>query len=251
MRPELAEPGEDRIGFKRHLHPQIVRGEAVYLIGESGVTAIQGRHVETLAPLLDGTRDLAGLLREVPADLTADKVGRMLARLIAAGLVGSQGRGGWFGRRLRPRSPTGTRRVSTRRMRWRRRPRRSSPSSRSATSTVMHSRTDLAPQRTHGHLGEWRPDDRGVHGLPGARTPRHRATRTVPRARRGCWSNLLVHKYVSALSSPPATARAGDASPRACPSTGRRKPMCGHVAGNEVPRRARSSHCRRCTLDGV
>ncbi|MEU3647185.1 TOMM precursor leader peptide-binding protein [Lentzea sp. NPDC034063] len=91
MRHELAEPGEQRIGFKRHLRPQIVQGEAVYLFGESGVTAIAGTHVETLAPLLDGTRDLAALLRDVPAGLSADKVGRMLTRLAAAGLIGSRG----------------------------------------------------------------------------------------------------------------------------------------------------------------
>ncbi|MFI6100358.1 TOMM precursor leader peptide-binding protein [Lentzea sp. NPDC051213] len=94
MRPELAEPGEQRIGFKRHLQPQIVEGEAVYLIGESGVTAIQGSHVETLAPLLDGTRDLAGLLRDLPAGLTEDKVARMLTRLAAAGLIGRRGTAG-------------------------------------------------------------------------------------------------------------------------------------------------------------
>ncbi|MDT7788399.1 MAG: oxazoline/thiazoline synthase [Pseudonocardiales bacterium] len=92
MREDLAEPGDQRIGFKRHLRPQIVQGEAVYLFGESGVTAIAGTHVETLAPLLDGTRDLAALLRDAPADLPADKVGRMLSRLAAAGLVGGRGR---------------------------------------------------------------------------------------------------------------------------------------------------------------
>ena len=91
MRHELAEPGEQRIGFKRHLRPQIVQGEAVYLIGEAGVTAIAGTHVESLAPLLDGTRDLAALLRDVPADLTADTVERMLTRLAAAGLIGRRG----------------------------------------------------------------------------------------------------------------------------------------------------------------
>ena len=91
MRPELAEPGEQRIGFKRHLRPQIVQGEAVYLIGESGVTAIQGSHVEALAPLLDGTRDLTALLRDVPAGLSADRVERMLTRLAAAGLIGRRG----------------------------------------------------------------------------------------------------------------------------------------------------------------
>jgi ribosomal protein S12 methylthiotransferase accessory factor len=91
MRPHQAEPGGQRIGFKRHLRPQVVQGEAVYLFGESGVTAIAGTHVETLAPLLDGTRDLAALLRDVPADLTADKVAHMLTRLTAAGLVGKRG----------------------------------------------------------------------------------------------------------------------------------------------------------------
>ncbi len=91
MRHELTEPDEPRLGFKRHLHPQIVQGEAVYLIGESGVTALQGPHVETLANLLDGTRGLTGLLRDVPADLTADKVGRMLAQLTAAGLISRRG----------------------------------------------------------------------------------------------------------------------------------------------------------------
>ncbi|MET9229874.1 TOMM precursor leader peptide-binding protein [Lentzea sp. NPDC003310] len=88
MRPELAEPGEQRIGFKRHLRPQIVQGEAVYLIGESGVTAIQGTYVEALAPLLDGTRDLTAVLRDLPAGLSADTVERMLTRLAAAGLIG-------------------------------------------------------------------------------------------------------------------------------------------------------------------
>lgn len=91
MRPELAEPGEQRIGFKRHLRPQIVQGEAVYLIGEAGVTAIQGTHVEALASLLDGTRDLAALLRDVPAGLSADRVAHMLTRLAAAGLIGRRG----------------------------------------------------------------------------------------------------------------------------------------------------------------
>ncbi|MFD4640536.1 TOMM precursor leader peptide-binding protein [Lentzea sp. NPDC058436] len=91
MRHDLAEPGDHRIGFKRHLHPQIVQGEAVYLFAESGVTAIQGSHVEALAPLLDGTRDLAGLLRDASADLTPGQVERILARLAAAGLIGSRG----------------------------------------------------------------------------------------------------------------------------------------------------------------
>jgi bacteriocin biosynthesis cyclodehydratase domain-containing protein len=91
MRHDLVGLGEQRIGFKRHLRPQIVQGEAVYLFGESGVTAIAGTHVESLATLLDGTRDLAALLRDAPTDLTADKVESMLTRLAAAGLIGRRG----------------------------------------------------------------------------------------------------------------------------------------------------------------
>lgn len=90
MRRQAA-PDEQRIGFKRHLRPQIVQGEAVYLFSEAGVTAIAGSHVEALAPLLDGTRDLRALLRDVPAGLTTEQVARMLTRLAAAGLIGRRG----------------------------------------------------------------------------------------------------------------------------------------------------------------
>ncbi|MFD9733443.1 TOMM precursor leader peptide-binding protein [Umezawaea sp. NPDC059074] len=79
----------ERIGFKRHLRPEIVHGEAVYLFSESGVTALQGPHVELLAPLLDGTRDLEALLRDLPEAVSADDAGRLLTRLGAAGLIGA------------------------------------------------------------------------------------------------------------------------------------------------------------------
>jgi oxazoline/thiazoline synthase len=80
------------IGFRRHLRPEIVQGEAVYLFSENGVTALQGKHVEMLAKLLDGTRDLPALLRELPEDVPADQVRRILERLGAAGLVGTRNR---------------------------------------------------------------------------------------------------------------------------------------------------------------
>lgn len=79
----------ERIGFKRHLRPEIVQGEAVYLFSESGVTALEGPHVELLASLLDGTRDLSELLRDLPDGVDADQVGRLLNRLGAAGLIGA------------------------------------------------------------------------------------------------------------------------------------------------------------------
>ncbi|GLZ36165.1 hypothetical protein Lesp02_83520 [Lentzea sp. NBRC 105346] len=82
--------GAGRIGFKRHLRPEIVPGEAVYLFSDSGVTALQGPHVELLASLLDGTRDLSALLRDLPEDVSADQAGRLLNRLGAAGLIGTR-----------------------------------------------------------------------------------------------------------------------------------------------------------------
>jgi len=83
--------GEHGIGFKRHLRPEIVAGEAVYLISETGVTALQGQCVEPIAALLDGTRDLASVLRDLPADLCPERVTRVLTRLRVAGLIGDHG----------------------------------------------------------------------------------------------------------------------------------------------------------------
>ncbi len=75
------------VGFKRHLRAHIVRGEAVYLLSERGATSVQGTSVEALAPLLDGTRDLATLRREVPAGMAPAEAGGIVMRLVDAGLV--------------------------------------------------------------------------------------------------------------------------------------------------------------------
>ncbi|MCY7344511.1 MAG: hypothetical protein LH603_22400, partial [Pseudonocardia sp.] len=50
------------VGLRRHLVPHLVPGDAVYLLSERGATALRGTHVETVVPLLDGTRDRAALL---------------------------------------------------------------------------------------------------------------------------------------------------------------------------------------------
>ncbi|MGH1553836.1 hypothetical protein ACRAWF_23230 [Streptomyces sp. L7] len=42
----------------------MVPGEAAYLMSARGVTVLRGAHAETLAPLLDGTRTLSGILSE-------------------------------------------------------------------------------------------------------------------------------------------------------------------------------------------
>jgi ribosomal protein S12 methylthiotransferase accessory factor len=76
------------IGFRRHLRAEVVPGEAAYLFSERGVTALFGPHVEALTPLLDGTRDLPALLKDLPDGLTAEQVGNLLTRLMDAGLVG-------------------------------------------------------------------------------------------------------------------------------------------------------------------
>lgn len=75
------------IGFRRHLHAEIVPGEAVYLFSEGGVTALAGRHIEALAPLLDGSRDLAGVLADLPASTSQEQATHLIDRLTTAGLV--------------------------------------------------------------------------------------------------------------------------------------------------------------------
>ena len=75
------------VGFKRHLRVEAVPAEAVYLISERGVTVLSGPSVERLAPLLDGTRSLTQLTREVSAELAAAEVRSVL------GLPGDQAGG--------------------------------------------------------------------------------------------------------------------------------------------------------------
>jgi ribosomal protein S12 methylthiotransferase accessory factor len=75
------------VGLRRHLWAEVVAGEAAYLFSESGVTALTGAHVEQLVPLLDGTRDLPSLLREMPAGTVPGQVEALVTRLIQAGLA--------------------------------------------------------------------------------------------------------------------------------------------------------------------
>lgn len=76
------------IGFKSGLRTETVPGEAVYVFSEEGVTALRGSHIEALAPLLDGTRDLDSLRRAAPEGLSPGSVTAMVARLTEAGLLG-------------------------------------------------------------------------------------------------------------------------------------------------------------------
>lgn len=76
-----------RIGFKRHLRAHVVSGEAVYLLSERDATSVAGAHVEALAPLLDGSRDLAELCRDIPEGLSLAEAGSIVTSLVDAGLV--------------------------------------------------------------------------------------------------------------------------------------------------------------------
>ncbi len=75
------------VGFRRHLRVETVPAEAVYLISERGVTALSGPGIERLAPLLDGTRDLSQLTRELSADLAAAEVAVLLEQMSDADLL--------------------------------------------------------------------------------------------------------------------------------------------------------------------
>jgi bacteriocin biosynthesis cyclodehydratase domain-containing protein len=83
----LVEASNHLVGFRRHLHAEVVPGEAVYLFSEKGVTALAGRHIEALAPLLDGTRDLPTLLRDLPTGTPPRLATELIVRLTSAGLV--------------------------------------------------------------------------------------------------------------------------------------------------------------------
>ncbi|MDQ7803663.1 TOMM precursor leader peptide-binding protein [Amycolatopsis sp. A133] len=83
----MTEPSSPVVGFKRHLSTAVVPGDAVYVLSEDGATALSGPHVESLVPLLDGTRDFAALRRDLPADVPAEEASGVLTRLAEAGLI--------------------------------------------------------------------------------------------------------------------------------------------------------------------
>ncbi|MDH6110620.1 bacteriocin biosynthesis cyclodehydratase domain-containing protein [Kitasatospora sp. MAP12-15] len=75
------------VGFKRHLRAHVVSPDNAYLVSDRGVTHLRGAHLETLAPLLDGTRDLSALVRETGSAMTTQQLGHLLGTLSEAGLV--------------------------------------------------------------------------------------------------------------------------------------------------------------------
>jgi ribosomal protein S12 methylthiotransferase accessory factor len=85
--PTAASPGERYLGLKSHLRLAVVPGEAAYLLSPLGVTALEGGHVEVIAPLLDGSRTLAGIVRDAAPAASAADVGHLVGRLTEAGLI--------------------------------------------------------------------------------------------------------------------------------------------------------------------
>src|SRR6266545_3914055 len=69
------------VGFKRHLRAEVRTGQGAYLFSEHGVTVLKGAHIEALAALLDGTRNLETLLGAVPQGMAPGQVVPLLTRL--------------------------------------------------------------------------------------------------------------------------------------------------------------------------
>ncbi|MEO3812591.1 TOMM precursor leader peptide-binding protein [Sphaerisporangium sp. B11E5] len=86
-RHPAVQAGTRRIGFKRHLRPEIA-GEAVYLLSERGTTALSGRPAQVLAPLLDGSHSEEELYRAASAHLPQWQIDEVLGRMNEAGLIG-------------------------------------------------------------------------------------------------------------------------------------------------------------------
>jgi ribosomal protein S12 methylthiotransferase accessory factor len=79
-----------RIGFKRHLDPIVLSGEGVYLIAEDHVTVLKGEHIEKLAQLLDGTRDIDGVVSGMIATASIEQIGALLRQLATAGVLSTR-----------------------------------------------------------------------------------------------------------------------------------------------------------------
>ncbi len=84
----MTEPPRPLVGFKRHLGVAVVPGDAVYVLSEDEAAALRGPHLESLVPLLDGTRDFTAVRRELPEDVPAEQAAGLLARLAETQVVG-------------------------------------------------------------------------------------------------------------------------------------------------------------------
>ncbi|MFD0306844.1 TOMM precursor leader peptide-binding protein [Streptomyces sp. NPDC127119] len=79
--------GLPRLGFAPHLRVESAPGEPVFLMTEDRVTTLGGEQVALLAPLLDGSRDLPGIVADAAPGLSPERTERLVARLLGAGLL--------------------------------------------------------------------------------------------------------------------------------------------------------------------
>ncbi|MFI0928490.1 TOMM precursor leader peptide-binding protein [Streptomyces sp. NPDC021012] len=79
--------GSALVGFRRHLRPATVPGEATYLVSRQGVTTLHGVLADVLVPLLDGSRSVAEVLRAASPALSAEETEDGLRLLSEAGLL--------------------------------------------------------------------------------------------------------------------------------------------------------------------
>ncbi|KPI05672.1 biosynthesis docking scaffold protein, SagD family [Actinobacteria bacterium OV450] len=77
------------VGFKSHLRPTVVPGDAAYLVSRRGVTALSGSEAEVLVPLLDGTRTVGAVRQEAARILGVQDTEAALRSLADAGLIRS------------------------------------------------------------------------------------------------------------------------------------------------------------------
>lgn len=78
------------VSFKGHLRVRSIPTDTVLLISERAVTALSGFSINTLAPLLDGTRTVAQVKQEISSLLSATEVEELLGRLSESGLIAYQ-----------------------------------------------------------------------------------------------------------------------------------------------------------------
>lgn len=85
--PAALRDGSTLVGFRHHLRPATVPGEATYLVSRQGVTTLHGLLADVLVPLLDGTRSLAEILHAAAPALTTEEAEDGLRLLSEAGLL--------------------------------------------------------------------------------------------------------------------------------------------------------------------
>jgi bacteriocin biosynthesis cyclodehydratase domain-containing protein len=85
--PAALQDGSTLVGFRHHLRPAIIPGEATYLVSRRGVTTLHGALADVLVPLLDGSRSIADVLHLAAPALTSEEAEGGLRMLSEAGLL--------------------------------------------------------------------------------------------------------------------------------------------------------------------